>query len=319
VRAGTARVATPGVFRRSETVMGTIVTIDVPEHAAPAEVAAERDAAVDRAFDWFREVERICTRFAPDSELMRLSARPGVATTASAVLFQATRFALAVAEASHGAFDPTVGLTMERRGFNREHRTGRAISHAISAPDAVTYRDVLLDETAGTITLRRPLVLDLGAVAKGMAIDLAARELGPFEHFAIDAGGDLYLAGLNGEGEPWSVGIRHPHSDSLLGTVHVSDRAVCTSGNYERRSAADPDARHIIDARTGAAPETLISATVVAPSAMLADALATTTFVLGPAEGQRLLDEHGACGVLVTSNFERLVTEGCGSDAIVID
>jgi thiamine biosynthesis lipoprotein len=294
--------------------MGTIVTIDVPPHASP-----EHADYVTHAFDWFREVERICTRFDADSELMQLVGRSGTAVAVSPTLFELIRFALAVAEASGGAFDPTVGLRMEQRGFNREHRSGRVMTTGLHAGDDVTFRDVRIDDAHRTVTLTRPMVLDLGAVAKGMAIDLAARELAPLEHFAIDAGGDLYLAGLNPDGAPWSAGIRHPDSDGLLGAVHVSDCAVCTSGNYERRSASDPDARHIIDPRTGRSPADLVSATVMAPSAMLADALATTAFVLGPVEGRRLLDEHGVCGVFFTSNFERLVTEGCSSDVIVID
>ena len=61
-----------------------------------------------------------------------------------------------------------------------------------------------LDPDRRTITLRRPLTLDLGAVAKGLAVDMAARELEPFRDFAIDAGGDLYLGGSNPQGEPWS-------------------------------------------------------------------------------------------------------------------
>jgi thiamine biosynthesis lipoprotein len=96
----------------------------------------------------------------------------------------------------------------------------------------------------------------------------------------------------------------------------VSDRAVCTSGNYERR-ASDHDVGHLINPIDGDEPTALVSATVVAPSAMLADALATAAFVLGPDDGRRLLDDHGVCGLLVTSDFDRFVTQGCGSDAIV--
>src|SRR6185436_3666886 len=95
---------------------------------------------------------------------------------------------------------------------------------------AVNYRDIHLDPGARTVTLNRPLVLDLGAVAKGLAVDLAAQELQPLADFMIDAGGDLYLGGLNPRGEPWSVGIRHPRSgDEILHTLRASNQAVCTS------------------------------------------------------------------------------------------
>src|SRR2546430_1095619 len=82
--------------------MGTLVTIQV--------VAPEADAAIERAFGWFREIETRCTRFDDSSELMQLTTRIGVPVPASAILFEAVRFALSVAEDTDGAFDPTVRL-----------------------------------------------------------------------------------------------------------------------------------------------------------------------------------------------------------------
>ena len=133
---------------------------------------------------------------------------------------------------------------------------------ATVAADNVSYRDVELDPDRGTITLRRPLTLDLGAVAKGLAVDAAARELAPFQDFAIDAGGDLYLGGLNEQGAPWSVGIRHPRNErELIASLRISNQAVCTSGDYERR-APGGNAHHILDPRTGASAHAVASATV---------------------------------------------------------
>jgi thiamine biosynthesis lipoprotein len=295
--------------------MGTIVTIDVPAHAASLVPQDERQELVDRAFDWFREIERVCTRFDPESELMQLTRTPGVPVVVSALLFQIVRFALTVAEESGGAFDPTVGHRMEAAGFSREHRRGHLISTPIVAPGDTCYRDLHIDDAAGSITLLRPLVLDVGAVAKGMAIDVAARELAPLEHFVIDAGGDLYLAGRTADDAPWSVGIRHPERDDrLLESVHVSDQAVCTSGNYERRNVAGGVAPHILDPRTGAQASRLVSATVISPSAMLADALATASFVLGPVDGLRLLETHGVHGLLFNATLERFATQGFDND-----
>jgi thiamine biosynthesis lipoprotein len=98
---------------------------------------------------------------------------------------------------------------MEAREFNRENRSGAAVRVRTDIDTAATYRDVTIDEERRTVTLQTPLVLDLGAVVKGLAIDLAARELEPFHDFAIDAGGDLYLGGCNAAGESWS---RHQES-----------------------------------------------------------------------------------------------------------
>ena len=187
---------------RTEVAMGTLVSMEVV-HGAPADV-------LDRAFGWFHEIEQRCTRFNPASELMQLGVHIGQPVPASEILFEAVRFALTVAEETDGAFDPTVGHRMEARGFNREHRTGETVRTDGAFADDVSYKDVQVDSQNRTITLLRPLTLDLGAVAKGLAVDMAARELAPFRDFAIDAGGDMYLSGVNPVGEPWSVGIRHP-------------------------------------------------------------------------------------------------------------
>ena len=284
--------------------MGTVVTIEV--------LAPGAEDAIERAFDWFRCIETCCTRFDPESELMRLASQVGTPVEVSPILFEAVQFAVTVAEESDGAFDPTVGREMEARGFNREYSTGRVSRTPIAPERPVSFRDVELDPERRTILLRHPLVLDLGAVAKGLAIDTAARELRPFVDFAIDAGGDLYLGGRNASGEPYSVGIRHPRlRDAIIETVRVTDKAVCTSGDYERR-AGDAGGHHILDPRAGGQAARAASATVVAPTALLADALATAAFVLGPEQGIRLLTRVGVEGMILSPSLERHATAGFG-------
>ncbi|MBL0173569.1 MAG: FAD:protein FMN transferase [Gemmatimonadaceae bacterium] len=283
-------------------LMGTTVSVQVIGHGASQRARRDRQRGVDRAIGWFTHVESVCTRFDAHSELRRLSTRIGEAVPVSPLLFEAVQFALAVADASDGAFDPTVGHRMEARGFDQAHRTGARVASDISVAEDVSYRDVELDAEARTITLHRPLVLDLGAVAKGLALDMAARELAPLVNFALDAGGDLFLGGHNAAGDAWAVGLRHPHDTTqLLDTIHVTDTAVCTSGDYERPG-------HILHAVHGESPATMASATVVAPSAMVADALATAAYVLGPTDGIALLERHDVSGLLVTSTMDRYTT-----------
>jgi thiamine biosynthesis lipoprotein len=265
---------------RTEVLMGTLVTIHVVTPDTPGS-----NEALDRAFGWFHEIEARCTRFDEASELKQLTTRAGVPVPVSSILFEAIRFAVTVAEDTSGAFDP-VHQPLER------------------LEPAPTYRDIEIDTARQTIAVRRPLTMDLGAVAKGLAVDAAARELLPFKNFAIDAGGDLYLGGVNEQGVPWSVGIRHPRLDGrLIDSLRVSDKAVCTSGDYERGD-------HIVDPRAGTSPAAIASVTVVAPTAMLADALGTAAFVLGPVEGIGLLTRHGVEGLIVTPALERHETSG---------
>jgi len=287
-----------------EALMGTFVSIDLVRDDPAA------DQAVERAFEWFREVERRCTRFDPASELMQISTTAcGAPVAVSPMVFQAIQFALTVAEESEGAFDPTIGRTMEARGFDREHRTGQPIRSTIEPDPDVSYRDVQIDAESQTVTLRRPLVLDLGAVAKGLAIDMAARELADIGDFAIDAGGDLFLGGRNAAGQAWTVGIRHPRAEGVIESVEVSNQAVCTSGDYERLSS-DGAGHHILDPRRRTTAWEAASVTVIASSAMLADALATAAFVLGPAIGIPWLERQQVEGVMFTSDLRRYATEG---------
>jgi thiamine biosynthesis lipoprotein len=288
--------------------MGTVVTIEVVGHGADEQRRGERALAVERAAGWFRIVEQCCSRFDASSELRQLTDRVGEAVPVSPMLFEAIQFALAVAAASGGAFDPTIGVRMETRGFDRNYQTGARAASGLSASEAVSWRDVALDEHEHTVTLLKPLVLDLGAVAKGLAVDTAARELASLTNFAIDAGGDLYLAGANASGEPWSVGIRHPRAQTMIETLRVSNTAVCTSGDYEKRSPTHANVHHIMDARTGETATALASVTVVAPSAMVADALATAAFALGPADGLAFLEGQDVHGLMVTSSLECIET-----------
>jgi FAD:protein FMN transferase len=299
------------VYVHGVSLMGTVVTFQVVGHDATASQRSECVAAVDRAVGWFRHVEEHCSRFDVSSEVSRLARCVGTPMTVSETLFQTVQFAVALAEESDGAFDPTVGRRMEIRGFDREYRTGAVVHSEIDAHNDASYRDIHLDADRRTITLDRPLMLDLGAVAKGLAVDMAARELAPLEHFAIDAGGDLFLSGHNTEGDAWSVGIRHPRDETdLLDTLHVSNVAVCTSGDYERTSPTLDGEHHIMDPRTGHSARDVASVTVVAPVTMVADGLGTAAFVLGPERGLALLERHGVQGMIVTPNLDRHETRG---------
>jgi thiamine biosynthesis lipoprotein len=290
--------------------MGTVVTIQVVGHGEDEDERAARADRVSRAAAWFESIEQCCSRFDPASELRRLSGIVGTPVPVSQMLFEAIRFALAVAEDTDGAFDPTIGRRMEKRGFDLNYRTGASTASHTPSEGDVSWRDVLLDRDAMTVTLLKPLVLDLGAVVKGLAVDVAARELSPFENFAVDAGGDLYLGGRNADGAPWSVGIRHPREDALIETLSVSNSAVCTSGDYQKRSATEENVHHIMDARSGETAAELASVTVLAPSAMVADAFATAAFALGRDDGLRFLERHGVRGLMVTPALERVETAG---------
>jgi thiamine biosynthesis lipoprotein len=282
--------------------MDTGVTVQVVT-ARPRESI---EPAVERALAWFDTVERICTRFDRSSEVMRLLEQVGTPVRVSTLLFEVAAFALDLAEQTGGAFDPTIGATMEQLGFNTNYRTGESIHSPVDTAGA-SFRDVRLDRRARTIRLRRPLILDLNAVAKGLAIDLAIRELATFPDVCVEAGGDVFVRGRNSAGERWHVGIQHPRAEGVLArTLELTDTAVCTSGDYARRAPGRSDEGHILDARTRRPVSDLASATVVAPTAMAADGLSTAAMVLGRERGLRFLGRQGVGGLLIAPDGTQL-------------
>ncbi|MCD7036072.1 FAD:protein FMN transferase [Metabacillus sp. GX 13764] len=295
------------VFTKASIYMDTTVTIQVVLRDSNIRSASQ---AVQRAFLAFRHVEQVCSRFSSDSEVMQLIKKAGTPQPASDTLFEAVRFALAVAKETNGAFDPAIGGLMEDYGFNRHYLT-RKRQHSDLAEKDGAYTDIELDEAARTILLKKPLILDLGAVAKGLAIDLAAMELNKFEGFLINAGGDIYAGGLNEHGEKWKVGIQDPaEKDKLAGTIELSNKAICTSGSYARRSPVNAAEHHLMHPSLKKSAGSLVSCTVLAPFAMMADAFSAAAFILGPDNGKALLERAGLQGMLIEPSFHTAFSKG---------
>jgi thiamine biosynthesis lipoprotein len=216
---------------------------------------------------------------------------------------------LDVAQRSDGAFDLTLGQLKALWGFDQESPTlpdQAALSAALNGigPAALSLQ-------GQEVNKRTPLLqVDLGGIAKGYAVDRAIAVLK--EHgvtsAAVNAGGDMYLLGphseLQGRPErPWRIGIQHPrHKETLLETVQVSDRAVVTSGDYERFFEEDGVRyHHIFDPKNGLPARGCQSVTIIADSVVLADALATAVFVLGPTAGLQLLTQYPEAEGLVVA------------------
>jgi len=294
-------------FVKSQLFMDTVVSIKIVTSRPKAEI----DESMARAFAAFYNVENVCSRFNNQSEISRLSSQIGTQVPVSSILFEAIRFAWEVADFTEGAFDPTLGNTLGLYGFNRDYLTGYQSVPTISNPNApVSYLDIDLNEEAQTILLRKPLILDLGAIAKGLAVDLAVKELSQFEGFFVDAGGDIFAGGMSEHEEPWRVGIRHPlEKEEIIRTIQLSNMAVCTSGSYERVSPINKDSHHLINPHSGISQSDILSCTVLAPFAMLADAFSTAAFILGAEKGIQQLELAGLDGLMITPDLAMTMTK----------
>lgn len=271
------------LVKRSVPLMGTIAEIQVA-HVDPRFA----EDAIDDAIAELEWVERTMTRFRNDSDIGRANlyaARDGVRVTPQTALVIAA--ALRASSASDGRFDPAVGAASELWDVLNRHEPPPANRVARLAARGF-WRKVDVTDGPGSPRVRfndRDLHLDLGAIAKGYGIDRATdvlRRRG-VEHAIVTVGGDLFALGHSPDGEPWTVGIRSPHDEqALAATLRVSDRAVATSGDYERFFMWHGKRfHHLIDPST-AAPRltTFHSATVLANCCIDADAASTSVFGL---------------------------------------
>ena len=235
----------------------TVERLEWPEMGTVAALSfrsvgrAKRGEAVEVVKGVYSSLAAKLNAWNPDSELSRLTTTNGWRTVVSPEVRPCYETAFRLMEESGGAFNPLLAARLREKGFTR-----------------------------------RAALLDLGAIAKGFAVDCAfAAVLKKSEQFSdllIDLGGNLRACGGT-----WKVGVRNPLGAGFCATVELRPgEALATSGTYERGN-------HILDGRTGETAASGVAAvTVLAPTAMLADGLSTTLFVLGAAEGREFLVRH---------------------------
>jgi thiamine biosynthesis lipoprotein len=288
--------------------MGTLVTISVVH---PSATAAR--GMVVAAFAEMERLEAILSRHREGTPVSRLNAE-GVVRGAPAELTAVVRKALHYSALSDGAFDITVAPLLELYASSFA-LTGAppSDSRVEDIRSLVGHRDILVDD--GSIAFKKPgMSITLDGIAKGHIVDRAVsmlRESGA-KHVLVDAGGDMASVGEAPSGDGWRIAIQDPRAeDGYLGILQLRDNSVATSGDYLEYFAQDKRSHHILDPRTGKSPENTSAVTVLAPTAMEADALSTAILVLGARDGFRLLSElEGVEGLIITKGQDVLRSRG---------
>ena len=283
----------------THTLMGTQIHLTV----IAADVAAAR-AAVGAAFTEMARLTAIFDHRAPTAALARLNAA-GHLDAAPAELTAVLQAAVAYGALTGGAFDVTVLPLLDA------YRAGAGDVTALHA--LVDYRRIALEPGRIALGIEGARVT-LDGIAKGRIIDAAVATLAAHgaDRVLVEAGGDLRTLGVRVDARPWRVGVAHPRQPgAVLGVLTVDGRAVATSGDYMNRFTADFALHHILDPQTGRSPGDLASATVLAPTALDADALATALMVLGCRAGLALAEQLPEVdAVLVTKDLHVLQTSG---------
>jgi thiamine biosynthesis lipoprotein len=148
----------------------------------------------------------------------------------------------------------------------------------------------------------------LDGIAKGYIVDRMATVLGEqgLESFLVNAGGDIRAVGLREDGQPWRVGVQDPgKGGDLPDIIGLTGGAVATSGSYEIYYDRERTYHHIVSSRTGASPRSSQSVSVVAPTTLVADALATSVFVVEPETGISFIESFSQCACLIVDQKGR--------------
>lgn len=194
-------------------------------------------------------------------------------------------------EQTGGVFDPSILPTLHNAGY-------QGAPHQKMQDAAPSFSELILDPETLTATKPRGLLIDLGGIGKGYIVDQVSRFLAEhFENFLVDAGGDIFVKGVNKKEDYsyWAIDVEHPHSQQPSpALLLLTDTAVATSGSNRRHWIQNGvEQHHIINPATQKSAETeFLSVTVIAENTLSADVFAKTLFIAGKERGQALAEQH---------------------------
>jgi len=308
------------LYKETEIVMDTFCSITV---VSPSKERAQE--AIKAGFAEIKRLEHLLNYFSPDSEVTAINKAAGIRPVkVSRDTLDVIKKAIEVAQMTGGAFDPTVGPVIKLWKFskptpNPSLPSQKAIRDALRLVD---YGKIKINEATSEVYLeKKGMELDLGGIAKGYAADRAIEVIKAkgIRSALVAIAGDIKGFGLKPDRKPWKIGIQNPRPEDsnsskkwedIFATLYLNNRAISTSGDYQRFFMKDGKRyHHILNPETGyPATSNLISVSVIAPEGYLADSLSTAIFVLGYQKGLALLESMGLDGVIVDVSKRVFIT-----------
>jgi FAD:protein FMN transferase len=296
------------LFRASRRAMAATFEVALPFATPDALLAAEA------ALDEVHRLEAQLTVYRDDSDVSNLNrVAASKPVHVDEALFELLRLAARLTAETQGAFDVTAGTLVKAWGFLRGPRRAPRAEERAAALQTVGMRHVLLDSDHRTVRFLLPgLEINLGSIGKGYALDCAARLLR--DRWNVRAGllhaghSSVYAMGKEpATAEGWRVALRHPWDEGRrLGVLTLKDRALATSApTFQYLEYYGRKLGHILDPRTGWPAQGIASASVTAPTAAEADALATAFFILGVASAREYCHRHPEIGAVLVPEGEQ--------------
>ena len=234
----------------------------------------------------------------PTSDISRINAAAGIEPVqVHEETFKVIKRAVYYAELCSGAFNPAIGPLVSLWGFNNENPRIPSQKEIDEVLPLINWRNIELDpETNSVFLTQYNMALDLGAIAKGYAVDEATRiaKKAGITRAIIDLGGDIMVLGEKKDKTLWNVGLQNPDEEQgfTIGYLQIPESSVVTSGVYERFFIEEGKRYHHIFQPSDGYPVNngLLSVTIIANNSMDADALSTAAFVLGYEKGRALIE-----------------------------
>ena len=284
----------------------------------------DKQQYIDECFDLARYYENLFSNTVEESDISRINAAAGEFVEVDPETIELLNAGLEYGEISNGRFDITVGKLSDLWHFSEndgEVPDDSDISQVIANIDDAAV--VIKDHTVALINPEAKL--DLGGIAKGYIADRMRDHLKSegITSGIINLGGNVVVIGNKPDGSMYKVGIQKPFSDQndVIAYVETDEKSVVTSGVYERYFYVDDTLyHHILDLSTGYPAETgLNSVTIISENSVDGDGLSTTCFLLGVAEGMKLIESMPDVeAVFITDDNEIKCTSGVGNSLVVL-
>lgn len=290
-------------FSENLLLMGCDFKITV---VANSEAQAEKDIRL--AINEIKRIERLISSWDKNSQTSLININAGVKPVkVDSELFDLIARSKNISQLTDGAFDISFASMERIWKFDGSVTTMPSVEKIKSSVEKVGYENVILDQQKNTVFLKKKgMKIGFGAIGKGYAADKAKQLLMKKGVVAgiINASGDLTTWGHQSDGKPWKVGIKNPlNKNKIFAWFPVSNRAIVTSGNYEKYIMIEGKRyAHIINPKTGYPSRGVISVSVFAPKAELADALATSIFVMGTEKGLYMINQLANIDCIVVTD-----------------
>lgn len=278
---------------------------------------AEAEQRLQTAAEMFATAEAQLSRFRPDSELSRLNNQPQRWVPVSDTLWRIINRALELSNETSGLFDPTILPALEAAGYDRSYDLLDELVYPEPFDGADQTDDYLrCDPYQQAIWLPQGMRLDLGGIAKGDTAEQVVQWLNQFGPCLVDAGGDITAGDAPDCYPGWPVGVAAPwgsefDDDEDILRLWLCHQSLATSGvDYRRWHSPEREFHHIINPRTGQPAVTdLLTVTVLADDACMAEAWATAVLVAGRDAGLWLLQEQGLAAALIDQDSRLLLPQ----------